>query len=260
MGKKSAGYNRPIIANFPWYGDITRILSIKTKLPKGVFVKEDLPEVWEDKSCILRPYSKIASSMEMSTTLSKDKLIINGVVYQIDNLASIPDEIKAKISVEKQDEEKLVYFGPQSVFSNMHPCHFSVDNTHYNSVEQYFQSQKASFFDDDKIVAKILAASSPFEIKSLGKKVMNFDEHRWRSVAEQIMTRGVYEKFSQNAHLKQLLESTTKDIFESGVDDFWGTGIHIKNAHAMTKSHWKSEGLMHEVYKKVRNELLNPSP
>ena len=35
LGAKRPGYNRPIIANFPWYGDVTAILNAKMHLPKG---------------------------------------------------------------------------------------------------------------------------------------------------------------------------------------------------------------------------------
>ena len=142
LGKKAVGYNRPIIANFLWYGDITKILSIKQQFPKGIYVKEDLPKMWEDKRRVLRPYSKIASTLNLRSVLTKDKLVINGVVYQVTDLNKLPIEVRSKLECEKQDEEKLVYFGPQSPFSNMHLCNFSVDNVPYNSVEQFFSKSE----------------------------------------------------------------------------------------------------------------------
>ena len=60
LGTYKSGYNRPIIANFMWYGDVTSILSIKTNLPKGVYVKEDIPKIWEDRNRVLKPYSVAA--------------------------------------------------------------------------------------------------------------------------------------------------------------------------------------------------------
>ena len=37
---------RPIIANFMWYGDVTSILKVKSKLPSGVYINAGLPSEW----------------------------------------------------------------------------------------------------------------------------------------------------------------------------------------------------------------------
>ena len=66
------------------------------------------------------------------------------------------------------DEEKIVFLGCHSVFSNLHSSPFTLDNINYNCVEQRIQSQKAAIFDDDVLHSKIMRESNPYKVKRLG--------------------------------------------------------------------------------------------
>lgn len=43
---------------------------------------------------------------------------------------------------------------------------------------------------------KILLTSSPYEAKSLGRRVKKFDDYEWNQIATRVMARGVFEKVS----------------------------------------------------------------
>ena len=259
LGSYRTGYNRPIIANFMWYGDVTSILSIKSRLPRGLYIKEYIPKTWEDRNRILKPYSTVAKQLEMPAYVSKGKLNIDGAIYTCDSINNIPSAVVDKLNNEKKDNEKLVYFSPQSEFSNMHPSPFTVDNVTYSSAEQYIQSQKASLFNDDATEKKIMLTDSPYEAKKFGHRVAHYDDNKWRHNAERIAVRGVYEKFRQNSKLSQKLLQLNVDLYEGSTDTLWGTGIHVKNQSALQKDRWTSDGLMHRVYEQVKTMLIEPS-
>ena len=137
LGKRQVGYNRSIIANFHWFGDVTNILVIKNRLPKGIYIKEDLPKVWEDSHRVLRPFCRAASSLNKLTSLSKGKIYIDSTQYTCEDIASIPADVGDLAKSEKTDDEKVLYFGPQSEYSNMSLSPFRVENIEYHSNEQY---------------------------------------------------------------------------------------------------------------------------
>ena len=86
-------------------------------------------------------------------------------------------------------------------------------------------------------------------------KIKNFTDSVWKDNARGVAIDGVYEKFRQNQPLFELLNNTSKSIYEASSDEFWGTGIHLKNRFALDKSTWKGNGLMFEVYEVVKEML-----
>ena len=91
----------------------------------------------------------------------KDKLIIDGCTFTValeNNVAEVNALLNVSATCERKDEnlKTLVFLGSHSPFSNLHPCQFTVDNVTYNSVEQFIQSSKAMFFDNDVLNSKIM--------------------------------------------------------------------------------------------------------
>ncbi len=48
---------------------------------------------------------------------------------------------------ERTKEEFTFFFGQQTVFSQWHPCSFTLDGVQYNCAEQYMMHQKAGECD-----------------------------------------------------------------------------------------------------------------
>lgn len=103
----------------------------------------------------------------------------------------------------------------------------------FPSAEHWMMLQKALLFKDVEMAREILAA--PGEnmalVKSLGRKVKNFDEDEWVRERERIVLEGNLHKFRQNEELRaKLLATGNKRIVEASPRDrIWGIGFGEKN-------------------------------
>ena len=114
---------RPIIANFLWYGNVTSILKVKSKLPSGMYINEDLPSEWVECRNLLRPVMKEPLKLEDykgKVKLQQDKLIINNISYSVDTLQELPKHTMAESSCQKVSDKTLAFFGSHSIYSNMY--------------------------------------------------------------------------------------------------------------------------------------------
>ena len=253
--------NRPIICAFLWYGDVTSILRNKHLLPRGVYASEDLPEIWNDRRRVLKPLYNAAKKKEdlkLSTFLMKDKLVIKGKTYTIDNFADASSVLNLNLNetCQQSNSQTIVFQGIHSIFSNLHPTSFRIDNVDYCSVEQYFQAEKAKSFDDDKTHYKIMCERNSYRIKKLGSKVKGYKEEHWKTLRSGVMLKGMRAKFTQNEVLKKILLNTgTAKIAEATTDQVWGNGLRLFDKNVMNIQYWKRDGLMSELYSKLRSEL-----
>ena len=262
MRSKTVFNKKSVICCFAWYGDVQRILKNRKLLPKGVYVLEDLPDVWLDSRKILKPIFNSArrmDSLKEKTFLTRDKLVIDGKAYTAgpdSNLGDLSGIVDVQGTCQTSDESKTIFQGVHSVFSNLHPASFVVDKIQYNCVEQAIQAGKASEFNDTYTHAKVMSASNPYRIKKLGSKVRNYNKERWSEVSRNVAYKAIKAKFRQNPILKDLLLSTgTAKIAESTKDPVWGTGVLLHSVDSMDETKWKQNGLMCELYQQIREEL-----
>ena len=104
--------------------------------------------------------------------------------------------------------------------SNWYMSDFEYNNTTFSSMEQYMMYMKAMLFKDTEIAQEILKTSNVAEIKALGRKVKNFNDKEWDKHKEEIITNGLYAKFSQNDTLKNKLLATGQAVLaECAVND-----------------------------------------
>jgi len=134
--------------------------------------------------------------------------------------------------------------------------------------------QKALLFSDHTTGAKILAASHPRQVKSLGRQVTPFDEQVWQAQREEIVRRGTIYKFTRAVSedglrcgvnseaplvapltLKGLLMATgEREIVEtSPMDRIWGVGFGAVKAEA-NRHRW-GKNLLGKVLMGVREEF-----
>ncbi|KAI1276012.1 hypothetical protein F5Y07DRAFT_147260 [Xylaria sp. FL0933] len=66
----------------------------------------------------------------------------------------------------------------------------------YVTAEHYMMYQKAVLFGDPEMGAEILAATSPRDVKALGRQVRGFEPAVWGREREKIVTEGNWCKFS----------------------------------------------------------------
>jgi ribA/ribD-fused uncharacterized protein len=153
-------------------------------------------------------------------------------------------------------KDRFIFFwdGP---FSNWHPCEFKVDGIEYNCSEQYMMAEKARFFGDKGADALIMSSDNPREQKAIGRTVQNFDEKKWNKVAQKIVYKGCYAKFTQNPKLKeQLMNTYDAELVEaSPTDCIWGIGLKSSDPRAQDRNQWRGTNWLGEVLTSVRDAI-----
>lgn len=146
----------------------------------------------------------------------------------------------------------------EACLSQWWPCSFQIDGVEYNCAEQFMMAEKARMFNDEEMLAKIMEASHPKEMKGYGRAVKNFDQNRWDSRCYDIVKQGNLAKFSQNPELLEFLKNTRRRILveASPRDRIWGIGMGKSNPDALCPLKWKGTNLLGFALTEVRDLLL----
>lgn len=146
----------------------------------------------------------------------------------------------------------------KTCFSQWWGSPFTVDGVVYKTAEHWMMAKKAELFQDDEMVAKIVAAKSAAEAKDLGRQVKNFSELIWNEKRFEIVVEGNFHKFSQNEELKAFLVDTKKRVLveASPVDKIWGIGLTAESDKAENPLQWNGLNLLGFALMEVR-DLLN---
>ena len=109
----------------------------------------------------------------------------------------------------------------------------------------------------DKNLKKIWTESQN-EIKSLGKKVKNYNEEVWVKNRELIVEEGNFAKFDQNQQLKQSLLNTKGTILveASPYDKIWGIGLKENDIKAQKEETWEGLNLLGKILTMIRERML----
>ncbi len=109
--------------------------------------------------------------------------------------------------------------------------------TLFHSKEQFLHCQKSLMFNDPLSAAKILAAKTHGECKTLGGKVKHFDFDQWKLQTKNIMKQWLTLKFSQNKPCFQALQetSTTSLLEAEHYDKLWCARLGLTDPHLKNK-------------------------
>jgi ribA/ribD-fused uncharacterized protein len=145
-------------------------------------------------------------------------------------------------------------------FSQWWPCRFMVDGVSYGSAEQFMMAEKARIFADNEVLEQILASVDPGKIKSLGRRVRDFDQGAWSRARFDIVVRGNVAKFGQDEKLRSyLLESAPAVLVEaSPLDSIWGIGLGAQHPDARDPRGWRGSNLLGFALMRARDELAAP--
>lgn len=132
--------------------------------------------------------------------------------------------------------------------------------------------QKAVLFEDKAIAIEILKAQSPRDVRSLGRKVKNFNEQIWNEHRRSVVQRGNILKFTsaitetgfkrgtpngyelEESLLDTLLSTGDRELVEaSPFDRIWGIGFRAADAEAARPA-W-GENLLGKELMAVRDIL-----
>jgi len=177
-------------------------------------------------------------------------------------LASIIDAYN-----EGQKMKYLFFWGHQpnkdgsigkTCFSQWWEQGFNHKGIHYNTAEHWMMAGKARLFNDEEILAKILAADSAAEAKKLGRQVRNFDQTQWNEHRYTIVKNGNYLKFTQHEELKKFLLTTASRVLveSSPYDKIWGIGMHTNDDGIDNPNNWKGENLLGFALMEVKDLIM----
>ena len=108
-------------------------------------------------------------------------------------------------------------------FSNFSHYDFELDGKIWATSEHYFQAQK---FCGTEYEERIRLHKNPMEAARMGRNRNLPLREDWEKVKDDIMRKAVFEKFTQNKLIRDILLSTGKEISdEKTMDDYyWGCG------------------------------------
>lgn len=144
-----------------------------------------------------------------------------------------------------------------NVFSQWWIQPFSTNEATYCCMEQFMMAAKAVLFNDAYTFHQIMGSKDQKYIKSLGRKVKNFDEKIWNQHKYTIVYCGNYLKFSQNSDLKEILFSTGNSIMAeaSPYDGIWGIKLSQNDPRANNPNTWNGTNLLGFALMQVRDNL-----
>ena len=150
-----------------------------------------------------------------------------------------------------------LFWGTSDIYSQFHPSTFTLNGIEYNCCEQYMMHQKAIVFNDEEIASQILQETNPKVIKSLGRRVRNFDDNVWIEKCRDVIFEGNLAKFSQNEEFKRTLLATGTCLIAeaSPYDRRYGIGLGQNDRRAQDPKQWRGSNWLGEALMKVREEL-----
>lgn len=94
-------------------------------------------------------------------------------------------------------------------------------------------------------------------MKTLGRKVRNFDEVVWNEVKYSIVLNGNYLKSTQNPELREYLLATGDRVLAeaSPYDGIWGIKMGKSDENAFNPLKWRGENLLGFALMEVRDEI-----
>ena len=151
------------------------------------------------------------------------------------------------------------FWNNRTPFSNWYPSVFVWSGIRFTRGEQYMMYRKAMLFGDWEVADQIMNTDDPSKHKQLGRQVKNYEDVAWSSVRFDIMVEGLFEKFSQNPQLKQVLLETrgTKMVEANPYDRIWGIGLAASDPRAQNEETWLGQNLLGQVLDTVREKLIN---
>lgn len=175
-----------------------------------------------------------------------------------------PKRRKLKASVPKEEVQEPVFFfagnpalNETKEFSNMFEAPIQVEGITFPTVEHYYQWAKAKQFGDAAAQAKLLKTASPKTAKTIGKKVVGFDEAQWDERKDSVMRVAVKAKLMQHpAILKKLMDTGTRLIGEADPrGKYWGIGTSSETSFAKNPERWKGKNVLGKILMELRTEL-----
>lgn len=134
-------------------------------------------------------------------------------------------------------------YGAAPLRTSLWHSFFEVKGVIYSCTEQYMMAEKARLFGDEEMLAAIMLAKHPKEMKAFGRAVRSFDQAVWQAKCYDIVKAGNLAKFSQNEPLWDYMKTTKNRILveASPRDRIWGIGMGKSNPDVENPMKWRGK-------------------
>ena len=158
----------------------------------------------------------------------------------------------------------LCFYSGFSPLSNFNRSYFSVEKTHYFTVQQYLDAEKARQLNQQDLLARVLNERSPrlcFELTNSALGQDDLDRIRWTEQLPGLLETAVRAKFTQSVNHRQHLLATGNHriAFSTPFDLVLGTGLQIGDPNVGNPQRWTGDNWLGYVLEKVRYELFRPT-
>ena len=145
--------------------------------------------------------------------------------------------------------------------SNAYPCKFTKGGETFYSAEQYYQYQKALFFNDSHISCQILKNKYAYKCSLLGRRIRGFNKSQWRKChARRHMYDAEIAKYTSCDKMRICLIATGKKYICQPSDPFWGVGLWATHPHLLDIHKWCGQNVFGKILMRVRSKIIKNSP
>ena len=179
-------------------------------------------------------------------------------IQSLEEMAPLRMEFAGEVWDWTPNQDRIVLFYTNSIFSNFYPTTFFLDGEQFYSVEHYYQLEKAKYFGDEKTAAKMRATKNPWKHKRLGNKVKGFSESAWQGPRIDAMIKACEAKFTQDDYLWERLQETGKGILAEASPHckFWGIGLKRWDKASLDHNKWKGKNVLGNILMRIRDEMI----
>ncbi|KAK2143808.1 hypothetical protein LSH36_811g01016 [Paralvinella palmiformis] len=139
-------------------------------IPGPMYLKQAYPENIAIQRRILQQIVNKARSVEQykeKAHLRHNRIVINDRGYTVENLAELPNDLKAVVGC-YENGNIVCFYGSQCPLSNFYQAKFTVGGNVFSYVEQAYFYHKAVHYCDKSKSVQILAESRPHIHNKLG--------------------------------------------------------------------------------------------
>ena len=172
--------------------------------------------------------SAIKAKDKSAKIIQGNKLMYNGKLYDSDSLRT--SGLPLHKVHQKETPTGIFFKGHLSPLSNFSPTTIIIDNIRFNSVEQYYQAERARRHSDQQTFMKIMDEYDPAEMKGFAKH-LSMDPKITAEMEEKenqkVMMTALRKKFEEPNMKEFLIGTGEKILAEASYDVVWGTGIDL---------------------------------
>ena len=164
---------RPIIVQFLYADKKQLLLKSHEQLMERskIIVVDDLPDELRAARKILSPilYKAKAELGDGKARLCGNKLIENERVYSVNDLESLPQQLRPSDVSTRWKDDSVAFYTKMSPFSNHFHSNFQIEGIEFNCCKQFYMHSKALHFNDKQQADNIHKATDLVTQKKTGR-------------------------------------------------------------------------------------------